>query len=43
MLQKIKLAKKWNAHKKGSIVEVDNLRAEWLRENDFEEAKPKEK
>lgn len=39
MLEKVKLGKDWNAHPKGSTVEVDSVRAAWLRKNDFEESK----
>ena len=34
-IQKVKLKKKWNLHKVGSIVEVDDLRATWLEEHDY--------
>ena len=36
-MQKVKLAKKWNDHKSGSTVEVDDLRATWLRDGGYEE------
>ena len=42
MLKKIKLGKKWNDHKKGSVVEVDELRAQYLLKNGFVEEKPRE-
>ncbi len=37
LIVKVKLGKKWNDHEKGTIVEVDELRAKWLRDNGFEE------
>ena len=36
MLKKIILDKKWNKHKKGSTVEVDPVRAKWLKDNGFD-------
>lgn len=36
MLEKITLDKKWNKHKKGSTVEVDPVRAKYLRNNGFD-------
>lgn len=34
-LIKVKLAKDWNKHKTGTVIEVDTLRAKWLRKNNF--------
>ena len=41
MLEKIKLSKDWNLHKEGSVVEVDAVRAKWLRDNEYDSAKMK--
>ena len=42
-MQKIKLGKSWNKHRKGETVAVDDLRAEWLRVKGYEEDKEKKK
>ena len=41
-MEKLKLAKDWNKHKRGSVVTVDSLRAEYLRKNGFVEKEKKE-
>ncbi len=41
-MQKLKIAKDWNKHKRGFVVTVDSLCAEYLRKNGFVEKENKE-
>lgn len=34
-MQRVKLKKKWNLHKIGSTIEVDDLRATWLEKHGY--------
>ena len=35
LMQKLKLTKKWNDHRKGETVVVDDKRGAWLKKNGF--------
>ena len=34
-MKKVKLQKEWSSHKKGSVIEVDDLRATWLEKHGY--------